>query len=58
MSHKKAKRIRKELFDRGINIQAEPYISKNPRISSEGRRLYQRLKHTGPTTEGEDIGGI
>ena len=45
MSHKIAKRVRKEMFLEGKSIQAEPYRYKGKqRIASPGRREYQRRK--------------
>jgi hypothetical protein len=46
MSHRKAKKIRKELFIRGIAITAKPYmrLSNGQIIASSGRRGYQKRK--------------
>ena len=46
MSHKQAKRIRRELFARGVEIAAEPYqrTGQGQVISAAGRRIYQAQK--------------
>ena len=45
MSHKKSKRIRKELRKQGIPTNAEPYQRIDGTIySSNKRRKYQRMK--------------
>lgn len=47
MSHKQSKKIRKELFNQGLNIQAEPYSQSGSQIiSAKGRRIYQAQKRT------------
>ncbi len=46
MSHRRAKRIRKELFSKGMNIQAEPYMrgTYGNILAAGGRRYYQARK--------------
>jgi hypothetical protein len=44
MNERKAKSIRKQLFQEGISIQAEPYEGDRTKVASKGRRIYKLRK--------------